>query len=269
MEIVMGPNNSELAQGGYGSPWSAGYMCDPNYTDKWVAMLIQSFGSTDNVKTHLKAILLGNEVDANGPLSSDGSFTAYYQTWIPTSFNNLKASMSKAGLGDIPISTTIANYPSDGVSNTVAVSVTKYINDNWGSTWNSGSAFVVFNQYTPNWGKSTDFSAVIDYFNNLQTQMQASPLNVEVFVGETGYSAEFGVANQVTVVNSIFTWLNGQYSNGGATIPLFVFEAFDLPDAPAGQQQFGIFSDDANNVPTGVKTGINIPTWSASPKSKK
>ncbi|MCE1248749.1 MAG: carboxypeptidase regulatory-like domain-containing protein [Firmicutes bacterium] len=266
MEMVMGTNMNEIVQGGYGTPWSAGLMCDSNYTDLWVQMLISSFGSASAVQQHLKAIAIGNELDDNGPPTTDGSFDTYCNTWIPTSYKNLKASMSKYGLGSIPITTTIANYPSDGVSNKVAVATTKLINDNWSSSWNNGSPFVMYNQYTPNNGVSTDFNSVINYFTNLQTQLQGASLNVEVFVGETGYSAENGASNQQTVVNAMFSWLTGQYQNGGTTVPLFVFEAFDLPAATAGQQQFGIFQDDSNNVPTGVKTGINIPSWTTTPR---
>src|SRR5262249_53423024 len=71
VQLVMGTANSALAQGGFGSPWSAGLMTSSAYTDQWVQVIIQTFGSVQAVKDHLKMILLGNEVDSNGPPKTD------------------------------------------------------------------------------------------------------------------------------------------------------------------------------------------------------
>lgn len=61
-------------------------------------------------------------------------------------------------------------------------------------------------------------------------------------------------------------WLTPQYNAAGRTIPLFIFQAFDLPDAPVGQKQFGIFSDDpGTNAPQGLKPGITLPAWVSMP----
>src|SRR6476646_10714362 len=49
-ELVMGTSNSDLAQGGFGSPWSAGLMTSKAYTDLWVTMVINSFGSVENTR---------------------------------------------------------------------------------------------------------------------------------------------------------------------------------------------------------------------------
>jgi len=264
-ELVMGTNNSALAQGGFGSPWSAGLMTTSTYTDAWVDMLIDAFGSVAKVKAGLRAILLGNEVDANGPPPGDPDFDSYVNTWIPAAFDNLKASLAAKGLGSIPISTTIANY---GTTNEVSVKIPAHIIANWGSGWNNGEPFVLFNQYTPDNQTSTDFTAVETYFDSVAA---AFGTTLEVFIGETGYSTDAvhpgGAANQATVYAEIFSWLKGQRSDGGKTVPLFFFDAFDRPAYPAGQIGFGIYDENAQSQPIGLKPGLDglFPSWTTSP----
>jgi len=67
VELSMGTLNSALAQGGFGQPWAPGLMTSSTYTDKWVQMIIDAFSSTAKAQAHLKVILLGNEIDQNGP----------------------------------------------------------------------------------------------------------------------------------------------------------------------------------------------------------
>jgi hypothetical protein len=263
LQLVIGTNNSALAQGGFGFPWRAGLMTDPNYTNKWAEMLVSAFGSVDKAKRHLRAVLLGNEVDANGPPPDNSSFSDYYQNWIPRSFDNLKVSLNAVGLENIPISTTIANYPmgypppkappSD--VNVVAQHTTEYINQNWSTDWNGNKPFVLYNQYTLNFGMSTDFGPVATYFENLAALLNNSP---QVFVGETGYNAKFGDANQAKVIAAIFQWLEQQRNSVGSTVPLFVFMAYDDP----AQGDFGIYRRD----PYGLKPGITVPSWVNVPK---
>lgn len=264
MQLIMGTNSSALAQGGYGTPWSAGLMTSSSYTDQWVEVMINAFGSTQVMLNCLACICLGNEVDANGPPSSDSHFKDYYTNWIPDAFNNLSASLTKNGLGSIPVTTIIANYPlGNPSSNIVASSVTTYIANNWNSAWNQNVPFVFFNQYTPDYGQSTDFSAVSSYFDQVQQKLGFS---CQVFVGETGYSSEFntpGENNQAIVITDMFTWLSGQQTDGKGNTPLCVFQAFDCPAMPAGQQQFGLFTDTASGY--AVKTGITIPGWVNTP----
>jgi hypothetical protein len=258
IELVMGTNNNALAQGGFGQPWSAGLMTSKSYTDQWVQMVIGAFGGVDQAKQHLKGVLLGNEIDANGPPPTDRSFKDYYQKWIPQSFDNLKASLSAAGLGDILISTTIANYPMGYPPpkppppdlNVVAQSITAYITRYWNPGWNQDKPSVLFNQYTLNRGMSTDFGPVRKYFEDLATLLSNSP---QVFVGETGYDAKFGEANEAKVIGSIFQWLGQQRQGVGSTIPLFLFMAFNDP----AQGQFGLYL----RGPYRLKPGITIPSW--------
>ena len=101
VELAMGTLNNALFQGGFGQPWAPGLMTSSTYTDKWVQMIVDAFGSTAKAQAHLKVILLGNEIDQNGPPPGDPSFGAY-QNWIHQSFDNLSASLSKYGLASIP-----------------------------------------------------------------------------------------------------------------------------------------------------------------------
>lgn len=255
--LAMGTNNSALAVNANG--WGPGLMTQASYTDSWVTQLIDAFGSVSEVKRCLQAIFLGNEVDANGPPSSDAHFSDYYQTWIPSAQTNLTASLSAQGLDGIPVTTIIANYPSNPRDNPVAVGATSAMVSGWQSGWNGGEAFVMFNQYTPNYGKSTDFTAVENYFNNLVTQFAGSP---QVFVGETGYSAENGEANEAKVIGDVFSWLAGQ---GSPPMPLFVFQSFDHSAKPTGQQQMGLYAENSADQPTGLKSGITVPSWVSQP----
>lgn len=267
-KLVMGTFNSALAQGGYGTPWAPGLMTSAAYTNAWAQMLINAFGSAANVTAHLEGILLGNEIDANGPPPSDSVNFPLYQTWIQESFTNLKASLSAVGLGSIPISTTIANYGSTNVISTMA---TSYIQTNWSSSWNNNSPFVMYNQYTQATSTgpmaSTNFAPVASYFQGVENTLAGA---VDVFVGETGYSTYYNTTsanNQATVYNQIFAWLDGMESaNNGKTVPMFLFQAFDLPGtSPAYEQQFGIYAQTATSQPNGLKLGITLPTWISTP----
>ncbi len=258
-ELVMGTNNNAIAQGGFGSPWSAGLMANKSYTDQWVQMLIKAFGNVQNVKVGLKTILLGNELDQNGPPPNNASFNAYVNTWIPAAFDNLKASLAAAGLGSISITTSIANY---GPSNTVSVKIPNYISSHWSKAWNNGEPFVMFNQYTQNFGKSTNFNQVEQYFESVESKLGSK---LEVFVGETGYSTYWGAANQTSVYKQMFGWLSEQRAEGGKTVPLFAFDAYDRPavNNPPQEVQFGIYADNKNFQPTGIKPNLQsvIPSW--------
>ncbi len=265
MELVMGTNNSALAQGGYGSPWTAGLMTSSAYTDAWVEMLISAYGSVANVRANLKAILLGNELDMNGPPPDDPDFDAYVDTWIPQAFDNLKASLAAAGLGSIPVSTTIANY---GETNVVSVKVPAYISANWSTAWNNAEPFVLFNQYTGDNQQSTQYGPVEQYFEAVEKALGAS---LEVFIGETGYSTDWGAANQTDVYTQIFAWLNGMRADsGGKTVPIFLFDAFDRPAYPDGQIGFGVYADGADSQPAGLKPGLDdiFPKWTTKVTSK-
>ena len=265
VELAMGTLNSALAQGGFGQPWAPGLMTSSTYTDKWVEMIIDAFGSVAKVQTHLKVVLLGNEIDQNGPPPGDPSFGAY-QTWIEQSFDNLSASLSKYGLASIPVSTTIANY---GPSNAIAVNISAYIESHWSNAWVGGKPVVFYNQYTQATPQgpmsSADYAPVIKYFESVYQQLNGK---IEPFVGETGYSTLYGQANQIAVYDQISAWLTSQYQSGGRTVPLFAFDAFDQPSQqPPVEVSFGIFAQDGSHRPTGLKPGLTLPSWTKLPIS--
>ena len=265
VELVMGTLNNALFQGGYGTPWKPGLMTSSTYTDKWVQMIRDSFGGIEKTQAHLKMVLLGNEIDQNGPPPTDPSFGAY-QGWIKQSFDNLAASLKKYGLGSIPVSTTIANY---GSGNAVAVNISDYIQSHWSKAWDGGRPIVLYNQYTPATSQgpmsSTDFKPVISYFESVYKQLGGA---IEPFIGETGYSTVYGQANQIKVYNQISKWLTGQHDVGGKTVPLFAFNAFDQPSRqPAVETKFGIFAENGSHQPTGLKPGLTLPSWFKTPIS--
>ena len=170
--------------------------------------------------------------------------------------------MAKYGLGSIPITTTIANY---GTTNEVSVKIPAYIAAHWGAAWNNGEPFVAFNQYTQDGMKSTDFATVEAYFESVEKALGSK---LEVFVGETGYSTYWGASKQATVYKQIVDWLgDAAGDHGGKTVPLFVFDAFDRPAVtfPADEAQFGIYGENGQSQPTGLKTGLVgvIPNWTS------
>lgn len=282
LQLAFGTQNSALAQGGFGTAWTAGAMTSSTYTDQWAQMLITAFGSVAAVQQNVAVILLGNELDSNGPPSTDPAFPSY-QGWINSAFANLTTSLANAGLGSIPISTTIANYPNVSISptaNPIAVNTTANIVNNWSAGWNGGSPFVLFNQYTPagttpvpapattGEAETTNYQPVIDYFNLVQSEITAVKAGSEVFVGETGYSSYWntasggpGAGSQANVISQIFTWLGNQYTASNKTLPLFIFDAFDQPaQADVVQQYYGIYN---SNPASGLKTGITLPSWTS------
>jgi Ca2+-binding RTX toxin-like protein len=265
VELVMGTLNNALWQGGFGQAWAPGLMTSSTYTDKWVVMIRDAFGGIQQTQAHLKMILLGNEIDQNGPPPSDPSFGAY-QGWIKQSFDNLAASLKKYGLGSIPVSTTIANY---GSGNAVAVNISDYIQSHWSTAWDGGRPIVLYNQYTPATSQgpmsSTDYKPVISYFESVYKQLGGK---IEPFIGETGYSTIYSQANQVKVYDQITAWLTGQHNVGGRTVPLFAFDAFDQPSRqPAVETKFGIFAENGSHQPTGLKPGLTLPSWFKTPIS--
>ena len=262
MQLVMGTNNNAVANGGYTTPFTPGLMTSSAYTDQWVQMVIGAFGSVASVQASLALIQIGNELDANGPPPGDPAF-ASYQGWINSAFTNLKASLASAGLGSIPVSTTIANYPTAAAANPIAFNTTQYIISNWSAGWNANTPMVFFNQYTQNNGQSTDYQYDINYFTGVSASL---PGTAEVGIGETGYSTFYGQANQQNVYGQIVAWLDGQYTaSGNMTVPMFLFDAFDQPAITNWEGQYGIFAQNATFQPTGLKQGIALPAWSATP----
>lgn len=266
MQLVMGTNNNAVASGGFGTAFTPGLMTSSAYTDQWVQMVITAFGGVDKVKASLALIQIGNELDANGPPPTDPAFPSY-QGWINLAFTNLKTSLANADLGSIPVSTTIANYPSTASANPIAFDTTQYIVSNWSADWNAGTPMVFFNQYTQavdgQPAKSTDYQYDINYFTGVSTSL---PGTAEVGIGETGYSTFYGQANQQNVYGQIVSWLDGQYTTSNhMTVPMFLFDAFDQPSIAGWEGQYGIFAQSGSFVPAGLKPGITLPEWSAAP----
>ncbi len=260
LSLVMGTYNSAVVTGTTGN-FSAGLMDSSTYTDAWVQMLIGAFGSTAAVTQSLKAILLGNELDfpeSYTPSPTDPSYSTYVNTWIPSAFTNLQASLSKAGLGNIPISVTLAYSPVSAPGNdTLSTAIPQYISTHWSASWNGGQPFVLYNQYSNS--SPPTFNDITGYMQQVVASLNGSN---EAFVGETGVQSPGGNdAQEAAFYQEMFAFLGGERLNGKLTLPVFAFQAFDL----TGSQNFGLFSQDANSQPTGLKSGITIPCWVARP----
>jgi hypothetical protein len=263
--LVMGTYNSALVTGTFGS-FGPGLMDSSAYSDAWVLMLINAFGGTQAVQNSLKAILIGNEVDFPGtyiPGPTDPSYPTYVGTWIPTALANLQTSLSKNGL-DIPVTVTLAYSPvSAPPGGTPSTLIPQYISAHWNVSWNSGQPFVLYDQYSNS--APPTFNDITGYLG----QVTASPsVRNEIFLGETGVQSPGGNDSQeAAFYQHMFAFLGGEQQNTGMTLPAFVFQAFDLPVPPGGGgiQSFGLFSQNANSQPTGLKPGISIPPWVAQP----
>jgi hypothetical protein len=262
MRLVMGTYDSALVTGTTGS-FGPGLMDSSAYTDAWVQMLIAAFGgSTEAVEHSLKTILLGNEPDLPEtfiPGPSDPSYSTYVNTWIPTALANLEASLTKAGLGNIPVSVSLAFSPvSAPTGDSLSTATPQYIAAHWSASWDGGHPFVLYNQYSNS--SPPTFNDITGYLQ----QVAASPsVDNEVFLGETGVQSPGGNdAQEAAFYQQMFAFLGGEQQNSGVTLPAFAFQAFDLP---AFNQSYGLFSQDANSQPTGLKPGISIPSWVAQP----
>jgi hypothetical protein len=273
--LVMGTYNSAVVLGNNmtgnfctspSGTFSAGLMTSQTYTDAWVQMLIGAFGSTSAVAHSVKTILLGNEVDFYNQFIPGPQDPAYsnYLTWIESAFSNMKSSLSNAGLGNIPVTVTLAFSPvSDSTvcphSNTVSIQIPQYISSNWSLSWNGGKAFALYDQY-PN-PSSPNFGDITGYLQ----QVVASPaVHNEVFLGETGVQGPAGDDSlEANFYQQMFAFLGSEWRKGGITLPTFPFQAFDYP--ALAEPAFGLFSQNASFQPTGLKPGIKVPCWVAQP----
>jgi len=260
--LVLGTYNSALVTGTTGS-FGPGLMNSSTYTDAWAQMLISAFGgSTTAVTRSVKTILIGNEPDFPGtfiPAPADPNYSTYVGTWIPNALTNLQASLNKAGLGSIPISVVIAFSPiSAPAGDTVSTAIPQFISSHWNTAWNGSQPFVLYNQYSNS--TPPNFADISGY---LQGVVASPNVTNEVFPGETGVQSPGGDSTQeAAFYQQMFAFLTGELQQSGATLPAFVFQAFDLPSL---NQTYGLFSQNANSQPTGLKAGISIPTWVGQP----
>jgi hypothetical protein len=276
LSLVMGTYNSALVLGNNttgnictsrSGTFSAGLMTSKTYTDAWVQMLIGAFGGNASAVAHsVKTILLGNEVDFPGQFVPGPQDPAYsnYLTWIESAFSNMKSSLSSAGLGNIPVTVTLAFSPVSGStpcpnSNAVSTQIPQYITNNWSPSWNGAKAFVLYDSYPSS--SPPKFSDITGYLQ----QVVASPaVHNEVFLGETGVQSPGGdTAQEASFYQQMFAFLGSEWRKGGITLPAFAFQAFDYPGL--GQQTYGLFSQNGSFQPTGLKAGIKIPCWVAQP----
>lgn len=267
LQLIMGANNNALARKEHQEDmhheherWIPGLMTHTAYANKWVRMIIHAFGDKEAVLKHLACICLGNEIDAC-PVEPGKKFKEYYEHWIPKAFTNLKNALAHAGLENVPVTTSIKNSAVDDGSHEAVSFIMSFINSQWPAAWNNNRPFVFFDRYIPGDGKSTSLAAVQKYFNGLQYRFQCRPL---VYVGQTGYSSEYGPGKQAEVFEQLFRSLYDQYGNYSFKIPVAVFEAYDHKSKDADKRKMGLFEQVADGT-CQLKDGIHIPAWIKEP----
>jgi len=240
------------------------------YCEAWVSALTAFFNDSALLKKTIKVITLGNELDSTTISNSD----------LGNAMINLYAALTKGSndFEEIPITISLANmsltnkwgtFPNAKSNGFMATVIS-----NWKKTWNKNHPFLFGNHY-PKWvydpsggenGLDGYIAAVQAYNTNPPSDKDShGPYEIEVFIGETGFSAEGDQeTEEAEYINDLFDWLHAQVTKSGNCIPTFIFESFDEPKKDAGQKAMGIYAcDNSTGKPAGVKSKISIPSWIA------
>lgn len=200
----------------------------------------------------VKAILIGNEINANG-------YTPEDLTAIMTCFKNAQ---KRHGM-TIPVTVDFSNLPtSEG--DPYSDSLVKAVVDNWDAEWNKGCPFVFINPYPDAIGIN-DAKGVFDWQGAVSNYYQKKYGLLQIFIGETGAEGSSTESDGVKVMNEIFTQLDSQYKVHLKTVTTFMFEAVNegkKSDDP-NQQHMGVYKD--KDAPDGssitIKNGLLVPQW--------
>ncbi|WP_018970926.1 glycosyl hydrolase family 17 protein [Rubritalea marina] len=237
------------------------------YCSAWLNALVGFFNDTAMLKQTIKVITLGNELDTSSVTpdelgkAMDNLYAAL--SAHPDDYSSIPLSISLSNMSLTNKWGTFANSTSDNLMATVTA--------HWKSTWNHGQAFLFANHY-PKWiydpngnknGLDGYLAGVQAYNADTHKSNEGKAYDIDIYVGETGYTAESGKeADEATYINDLFGWLEAQRSAHGNCIPLFIFEGFNEPKKPAGQQAMGIYDcDKTTGEPEGLKANISIPKW--------
>lgn len=246
---------------------TAAKLGDATYAASWVQTILLDPLDNDvsTVKSVVKAIGIGNEVDAQ---------TVFSASDMDTAIKNLTTALDQAGLGDIPITTSIANL----ANNPTAKGFVDVVQANWQSSW--GSDFVFANNYP--WMQGGDIGTLKAWYEGVQDEYSG----LDIFIAETGYPsvsnpagsfdknfpAVYGGTGEYQYITGLFDWLGDQYtSTGGYTVPTFIFSGTDMPKKVAGdpncsENNYGIYQGTgASLMPKTDANGnqISIPSWVA------
>jgi len=202
--------------------------------------------------SYIKAILIGNEINANGYTPED----------IEQIMTCFKVAQARYGL-TIPVTVDFSNLPIQ-TGDDYSDSLVKAVVDNWGD-WNDYYPFVFINPY-PDAAGINNAQGVFDWQGAVSKYYQKKYPRLQVFIGETGCEGAESNADGIVTINEIFEQLDTQYTSHAMTVPTFMFEAVNegkKSDNP-NQQFMGVY-DDSENPSDGsiimIKEGLDVPDW--------
>ncbi|GEM_PF-4304836 len=204
--------------------------------------------------SQVKAIMLGNEVNANGYTAQD----------LINMMTSIKANAEYKKL-NIPLSVSFSELPTAS-GDSSSDKMVKAIVDNWDSSWNGGNPFVFINPY-PDASGIGDAAGVYKQQAKVQAYYASIGVTVQIFIGETGAENADSDAASEPIIQSALTELKKQYDNNqGVTVPTFIFEALDegkKPSTPTNQQFMGVYQDAAADKGStiSVKPSITVKPW--------
>jgi len=201
----------------------------------------------------IKAILIGNEINANGYTPQD----------IATIMNNFKVAQARYDL-NIPVTVDFSNLPIEK-GDDYSDSLVKAVVDNWGDHWNNWYPFVFINPY-PDAEGINNAKGVFDWQGAVSEYYQKKYPRLSILIGETGCEGAENDAQGIVTMNEIFAQLTNQYRKSKMTVPTFMFEAVNegkKSDDP-NQQFMGVYDDSevpADGSTIKIKTGLGVPQW--------
>jgi len=202
--------------------------------------------------TCVKAILIGNEINANNYTPQD----------IKEIMGCFKIAQARYDL-NIPVTVDFSNLPIQA-GDDYSDSLVKAVVDNWGDHWNDWYPFVFINPY-PDASGINDATGVFDWQGGVSAYYQAKYPRLQILIGETGAEGSDTEQAGIEMDNSIFTQLNNQYKKHKRTVPTFMFEAVDEGTKPLNpnQQHMGLYNDEpaADGSAISIKAGLVIPDW--------
>lgn len=222
-----------------------------NATDYFTEFTTQLGSNTGQVK----ALLLGNEVNANGYTAAD----------LTAMMTAIKGNTEYKKL-NYPLSVSFSSLP-DQSGDSDSDDMVKAIVDGWDASWNGGKPFVFIDPY-PDAAGIGSAAGVYDWQSKVQTYYAKTYPDLQIFIGETGAEGDATDKKSVPVIQSILTELDTQQSataSNGYTVPTFIFEALDeqlKPGTPA-QTNMGVYKDAAADKGSNIsiKSGITVKSW--------
>lgn len=227
------------------------------YATAFVNALVQNApfsGNTANVLNTIKTITLGNELDTVADMTP---------SILTAAITNFYTALNAAGLGEIPLTISLANVSQKNTfgtfPSTVSDALAQAVVSSWQSSWNGNVPFLFANQYPSTVSALSAYIVAANAYNQSYTTDGGVtyPLkNLTLLVGETGFNSTSktngGDAGEAAYINAIFPAMTGPTPLAPA---LLIFEGFDEQLKAAGQNKMGIFSIKTN----ALKTGISIP----------